>query len=90
MFTKDLKVNNHFYTEVLGLRRVKISVNQGDTGMYHVFYGDTTGSAGNDLTFLKFLISVIHTEGQTRFPESGLLVSSYESLEYWQKEIGRI
>lgn len=51
MYTKDLKENNHFYTEVLGLRRVKVSVNQNDHSMYHVFYGDSLGTSGNDITY---------------------------------------
>ena len=85
MFTKDLKENNHFYTEVLGLRRVKVSVNQGDVGMYHVFYGDTTGSAGNDLTFFEIPNIGRTHPGTNMISGIGLLVPSHESLEYWQK-----
>ncbi|MCB5032013.1 VOC family protein, partial [Streptococcus mutans] len=51
MLTKNAQQNNQFYTKVLGLRRVKVTVNQDDPSMYHLFYGDTTGSPGTELTF---------------------------------------
>ena len=35
--------------------RVKMTVNQDDPSMYHLFYGDKTGSPGTELSFLKFL-----------------------------------
>ena len=43
------------FINVLGLRRVKMTVNQDDPSMYHLFYGDKTGSPGTELSFLKFL-----------------------------------
>ena len=46
------KYNNN--KNVLGLRRVKMTVNQDDPSMYHLFYGDKTGSPGTELSFLKF------------------------------------
>ncbi len=55
MVTKNANENNHFYKNVLGLRRVKMTVNQDDPSMYHLFYGDKTGSPGTELSFLKFL-----------------------------------
>lgn len=87
MFTKDLKNNNQFYTGVLGLRRVKISVNQGDPGMYHVFYGDTTGTAGNDLTFFEIPNVGSTHKGTNSISAIGLLVPARESLAYWQKRL---
>ncbi|OZT76690.1 ring-cleaving dioxygenase [Salinicoccus roseus] len=87
MFTKDLKENNHFYTEVLGLRRVKVSVNQGDVKMYHVFYGDAEGSPGNDLTFFEMPnIGGTH-RGTNMISGIGLLVPSHDSLEYWGRRL---
>lgn len=87
MFTKDLKRNNHFYTEVLGLRRVKVSVNQGDPKMYHVFYGDALGSAGNDLTFFEIgNIGSTHP-GTNMISAIGLLVPDHDSLTYWQQRL---
>lgn len=55
MLTKNGKRNHEFYTKILGLRRVKKTVNQDSPSMYHLFYGDLTGAAGTELTFLKCL-----------------------------------
>ncbi|MFW6384460.1 MAG: ring-cleaving dioxygenase [Halodesulfurarchaeum sp.] len=46
--------NLAFYTETLGLRLVKRSVNQDDPGVYHLFYGDRVGSPGTSLTFFPY------------------------------------
>ncbi len=43
--------NLEFYTRVLGLRLVKKTVNQDDTSAYHLFYSDTKGTPGLDMTF---------------------------------------
>lgn len=44
--------NVAFYTQVLGLRLVKKTVNQDDLSAYHLFFGDEVGSAGTEMTFL--------------------------------------
>ena len=44
--TGDVAGNVEFYTQVLGLRLVKKTVNQDDVSMYHLFYGDEAGHAG--------------------------------------------
>src|SRR5690348_14204514 len=41
--------NLTFYTEVLGLRLVKKTVNQDDLSAYHLFYGDEIGPPGPSL-----------------------------------------
>src|SRR5690349_22805375 len=46
--------NYDFYTKVLGLRLVKKTVNFGDPGTYHFYYGDTVGSPGTILTFFPW------------------------------------
>lgn len=43
-----------FYTNILGLRLVKKSVNQDQVEAYHLFFGDRTGEPGMDLTFFTF------------------------------------
>lgn len=47
----DAKRNRQFYTNVLGLRLVKKTVNFDDPGTYHLYYGDEIGNAGTILTF---------------------------------------
>jgi glyoxalase family protein len=52
--SSDINQNLHFYTQVLGLRFVKQSVNQDDPGTYHLYYGDYAGSPGTILTFFPW------------------------------------
>ncbi len=49
--TADAPGNRRFYTDTLGLRLVKKTVNQDDTSAYHLFYADGLASPGTDITF---------------------------------------
>ncbi len=49
--TADAQQNIDFYTGVLGLRLVKLTVNFDDPGSYHLYYGDELGGPGTILTF---------------------------------------
>lgn len=49
--TGDFDQNFHFYVDILGLRMVKNSINQGNIYMRHVYYGDFLGSPGTVITF---------------------------------------
>jgi glyoxalase family protein len=46
--------NLDFYTGVLGLRRVKTTVNFDDPKTHHLYYGDTVGRPGTVLTFFPW------------------------------------
>lgn len=46
--------NNAFFTTVLGLRRVKKTVNFDAPDVYHLYYGDETGSPGSVMTYFPF------------------------------------
>lgn len=46
--------NLAFYTDVLGLRLVKKTVNQDDVSAYHLFYADGLASPGSDITFFDW------------------------------------
>jgi glyoxalase family protein len=51
---RDAAVNNRFWTGTLGLRRVKQTVNFDEPSVYHLYYGDETGSAGTVMTHFPF------------------------------------
>jgi glyoxalase family protein len=85
MVTKNAQVNNEFYKEILGLRRVKKTVNQDDPSMYHLFYGDVTGSPGTELSFFEIPIVGRTHRGTNAITRIGLLVPSYDSLGYWKE-----
>lgn len=46
--------NHDFYTNVLGLRLVKKTVNFDDPGTYHFYFGDKVGTPGTILTFFPW------------------------------------
>jgi len=50
----DPRTNLQFYTEVLGLRLVKKTVNFDDPGTYHLYFGDERGRPGTILTFFPW------------------------------------
>ncbi|QDP99096.1 ring-cleaving dioxygenase [Lysinibacillus fusiformis] len=85
MLTKNGKRNNDFYTKILGLRRVKKTVNQDSPSMYHLFYGDLTGAAGTELTFFEMPVAGRTVRGTNAITCIGLLVPSYDSLVFWKK-----
>jgi catechol 2,3-dioxygenase-like lactoylglutathione lyase family enzyme len=51
----DPQANIDFYTQVLGLRLVKDTVNFDDPSTYHFYYGDKSGNPGTILTFFPFV-----------------------------------
>lgn len=87
MYTKDAKENKQFYTEVLGLRLVEKSVNQDDTTMYHLFYGDKTGSPGTLLTFFELPMAGAKREGTDAIYRLSLLVPNEDALAYFEKRL---
>jgi glyoxalase family protein len=50
----DPQRNLDFYTQVLGLRFVKRTINFDDPGTYHFYFGDDTGKPGTILTFFPW------------------------------------
>lgn len=90
MFTHDLKENNQFYMDILGLRRVKITVNQNLPEMYHIFYGDTEGSAGNDFTFFDYSQYPKRKKGTNAISGYGFFVNSEASLDFWEARLASL
>ena len=50
----DARRNVAFYTNVLGLRLIKKTVNFDDPSTYHLYYGDRVGTPGSVLTFFPW------------------------------------
>lgn len=84
MITKNANQNSRFYRDVLGLRRVKVTVNQDEPSMYHLFYGDKTGSPGTELSFFEIPQAGNTYRGTNAITKIGLLVPSEASLLYWK------
>ncbi len=50
----DARANNSFFTDTLGLRRVKKTVNFDAPEVYHLYYGDEHGTPGSVMTYFPF------------------------------------
>jgi glyoxalase family protein len=61
--TSSAEKNYAFFTNILGMRLVKKTVNQDDIQTYHLFFADDRGSAGTDITFFDFPGSRKQSEG---------------------------
>lgn len=85
-FARDPKVNLSFYTEVLGLRLVKKTVNFDDPGTYHFYFGNETGDPGTILTFFPFQGSMKGTVGNGQAGRIDLAVPK-GALPFWKKRL---
>jgi glyoxalase family protein len=74
--------NLDFYTNVLGLRLVKQTVNFDDPGTYHLYYGDETGRPGTILTFFPWQHVAPGRTGIGQTLETSFRVPA-EALGYW-------
>jgi len=79
-----IRENKRFYTEDIGMRLVKRSVNQDDVSAYHLFYADAKGSPGSDLTFFDWPVPP-ERRGAPAIVRTALRVSGLESLGYWRE-----
>jgi glyoxalase family protein len=85
-FAGDPRENVRFYTQVLGLRLVKKSVNQDDPGTYHLFFADEVGTPGTDLTFFPWAQAHPGKRGAGQVVDVPFAVPS-GSLEYWKDRL---
>ncbi|MFD2308299.1 ring-cleaving dioxygenase [Enterococcus termitis] len=72
-----------FFTDTLGLRLIKKTVNQDDIQTYHLFFADDQGSAGTDMTFFDFPGLPKGTKGTNTISRTSFRVKSDASLDYW-------
>ena len=78
----DIRENHRFYTNVLGMRLVKRSVNQDDVKAYHLFYADAVGSPGTDLTFFDWTMPR-ERRGTHSIVRTHLRVTGGAALSWW-------
>src|ERR1700761_8040166 len=85
--TADAPGNRHFYTQILGLRLVKKTVNQDDTSVYHLFYADERGDPGSDITFFEFPGAAPGRAGAGMVHRVVWRVASPEALDFWSERL---
>lgn len=87
-FTKSARENHFFYTSILGLRFVKNSVNQENTTIRHLFYGDYQGNPGTLLTFFELKKAGSAYDENNYFSTVTLKIPK-GSLAYWESRLAR-
>lgn len=78
--------NIEFYSGLLGLRLVKLTVNFDDPTTYHLYYGDEIGRPGTILTFFPW------SDAPTGFRGTGQVVTTSflippNSVDFWKKRL---
>ncbi|WP_227394511.1 ring-cleaving dioxygenase [Jeotgalibacillus aurantiacus] len=82
--TGSAEKNHHFFTNVLGMRLVKRTVNQDDTSSYHLFYADAVGSPGTDMTYFDIPMASRTYPGVSSISNTAFRVPTTDSLHYWK------
>lgn len=85
----DPAANAAFYTDVLGLRLVKKTVNFDDPSTYHLYYGDDAGSPGTILTFFPWPNARRGTPGVGQVTAFAFQVPM-GSLSFWRKHLENV
>ena len=89
--TGDAQQNVDFYTGVLGLRLVKVTVNYDDPGSYHLYYGDDLGRPGTALTFFAWPgAATLPRERRrgTRLATATAYAVPTGALDFWRDRLG--
>jgi glyoxalase family protein len=84
--TAHIAENLRFYTEVLGLRLVKRSVNQDDVSAYHLFYADAVGTPGTDMTFFDWPSISANVPGPGTIAQTAFRIPK-GSVEWWAQRL---
>lgn len=82
----DPQRNLDFYTEVLGLRFVKRTVNFDDPGTYHFYFGDDAGSPGTILTFFPWPHARRGHAGAGEVTKTAFSIPQ-DSIAYWEQRL---
>ena len=82
----DPQRNLDFYTEVLGLRLVKRTINFDDPGTYHFYFGDDAGTPGTIMTFFPWPHASRGIAGAGEVTHTAFSIPA-ASLDYWHTRL---
>jgi glyoxalase family protein len=82
----DPQRNLDFYTNVLGLRLVKRTVNFDDPGSYHFYFADELGSPGTILTFFAWPGAARGRPGAGQVTLTSFSIPE-ESVSFWENRL---
>ena len=84
----DPQRNLDFYTQVLGLRLVKRTVNFDDPGSYHFYFGDRLGRPGTIITFFPWPGARRGTRGTGQVVATSFAVAP-AAIGYWKTRLNQ-
>jgi len=84
--TANIRKNIRFYTEILGLRFIKRTVNYDNPDIWHFYFGNETGNPGTVITFFPFMGMPRGQSGVGSTSVTGFSVG-VDSLEFWRKRL---
>jgi glyoxalase family protein len=82
----DPQRNLDFYTQVLGLRLVKLTVNFDDPGTYHLYFGNRRGAPGSILTFFPWPGARRGTVGNGQVSATAFAARP-KALDFWRSRL---
>jgi glyoxalase family protein len=82
----ETQENIDFYTGILGMRLVKLTVNFDDPSRYHLYYADEEGTPGTILTFFSWPGARQGRNGAGQTAETAFAVP-VDSLGYWHDRL---
>ncbi len=74
-----------FYTQILGQRLIKQTVNFDDPGSYHLYFGDETGRPGSAITFFEWPNARRGRSGIGGTHHFALRTAGYDGLLKWKR-----
>ncbi|MCD5001391.1 ring-cleaving dioxygenase [Enterococcus saccharolyticus] len=83
--TSDAVKNYHFFTDILGMRLVKKTVNQDDIYTYHTYFADDIGTPGTTMTFFDFPNNPKGKKGTNTISRTSFRVPTDAALEYYEE-----
>lgn len=85
--TADAPRNVDFHARVLGLRLVKKTVNFDQPDVYHLYYGDESGTPGSILTFFEFPDAAPGTAGDGMVHTIVWRAAGPDALAFWAQRL---
>lgn len=77
----------HFYHHILGLKLTLKTVNQDDSSMYHLFFGDEDGRFGTEFTIFDMPNFQMERKGTNRLERTIFLVKDKAALDFWAQRL---
>ncbi|GAA4016322.1 hypothetical protein GCM10022631_30820 [Deinococcus rubellus] len=87
VMASDPQRNIDFYSQTLGQRLVKVTVNFDDPGTYHLYYGDLTGKPGTIMTHFPWPGAKRGVRGNGEVVAAAYSAPR-QSLAFWQARLG--